>query len=131
MLIFSRLAGHTIASSVYEASIQNPTKDFWKNPRWQLLRTILQVQNLISIIITFYSLVFGKGCSFQKYVPSNVCPKPALNGLGTPGVQFLNFYCYPGLNRPLSPFFHPLKLLGYLLSCCLLNLGKWTTFTVS
>jgi len=28
--------------------------------------------------------VFGEGCSFQKYVPSNVCPKPALNELGDP-----------------------------------------------
>ncbi len=40
-----RLARQAVAKSVYEETIQTPTNDhWWRQPKWQAMRTHLQVR---------------------------------------------------------------------------------------
>jgi hypothetical protein len=64
----------------------------------------------------------------SKTVLSNFCPKQPNESIGGPRASifelFIAILTWPnltGLNRPLSPFFHPLTLPGYPLFCCLFS----------
>ncbi len=64
----------------------------------------------------------------SKTVLSNFRPKHPNESIGGPKASifelFIAILTWPnltGLNRHLSPFFHPLTLLGYPLFCCLFS----------
>ncbi len=63
-----------------------------------------------------------------KTVLSNFRPKQPNESIGGPRASIFELFTailtWPnltGLNRPLSPFFHPLTLPGYPLFCCLFS----------
>ncbi len=70
----------------------------------------------------------GDEVVLSKTVLPNFCPKQPNESIGGPRASifelFIAILTWPnptGLNRPLSPFFHPLTLPGYPLFCCLFS----------
>ena len=76
-----RLASYTLAKTAYDASVRHPTEEFWKNPKWQQVRTHLEDHLPPDLLQESYRNNFERDHKLGNYIDKLNKPCPNCNTL--------------------------------------------------
>jgi hypothetical protein len=76
-----RLASYTLAKTAYDASVRHPTEEFWKDPKWQQVRTHLEDHLPPDLLQESYRNNFEREDKLGNYIDKLDEPCPSCDSL--------------------------------------------------